>query len=168
MFCCRRFTKTINDNFNNVNSELIYLKSELEDLKSEFKELQVKQQQTKKNLVKIIDTFTLREYVLFKTRLLTKKQTETLIDDLYTTYEIDESQRNIKNFEEFSLDNPKILSFLRQIEFLKNILDKLREPALKDSDYADIKKLWCTKYEYDDNEDFLNNVIKSVKKVLNN
>jgi adenine-specific DNA glycosylase len=166
MFCCRRFTKTINDNFSNVNSELIYLKSELEDLKSNFEELQKKQQQTKKNLVKIIDTFTLKEYVLFKTRLLTKKQTESLLEELYTLYDIKDSEKDIQNFDDILNKKPSILSFIRQIDFLKNILTQLREPSLKDSDYADIKKLWCSQYEYDDNGEFLNNVILSVKKIL--
>lgn len=166
MFCCRRFTKTINDNFSNLNSEVIYLKSEVEDLKTNFEELQKKHQQTKKNLVKIIDTFTLKEYVLFKTRLLTLKQTERLLDELYTLYNIKDSERNIQNFEEILSQKPSILSFIRQIDFLKNILTKLREPSLKDSDYADIKKLWCTQYEYDDDGEFLNNVITCLKKVL--
>jgi hypothetical protein len=95
MFCCRRNFKVIDDNFNQIEKDLDYFKSELTTLKAQNFELQIeldnvkdKLQKTKKNLVKIVDTFTLKEYVLFKTRLLTKKQTETLLEEIYEHYQL--------------------------------------------------------------------------------
>jgi len=132
MFCCRRFLKNLNDNF-------AHLDNKIQDLKSEIDELRTRQHLTKKNLVKIIDTFTLNEYVLFKTRLLTKKQTTDLVSQLNEKYE--NSQH---------------------MNALKDILDKLDDPKLKDSDYALIKAKWCAQ---EGNSNFLNSVIKVLKEL---
>ena len=93
MFCFKRNFKVINENFDEIEKDLDYFKSELTNLKAQNIELQKeidnlkeKHQKTKKNLVRIVDTFTLKEYVLFKTRLLTKKQTETLLEKIYEHY----------------------------------------------------------------------------------
>jgi hypothetical protein len=169
----------INDNFETIDADVKYFKNELETLNAEVKELREKQQQTKKNLVKIIDTFTLNEYVLFKTRLLTKKQTFDLIEELYKFYEIPlefrensgfrilETQlikfREEGSFSEYLTQKHLIL---RQIQELKQILDKLEEPGLKDADYAMKKAEWCSQHDLKCSAAFLDNTIKCIKKVL--
>ena len=170
MFCCSRFVKRVSENFKEIQADVIYFKSEIYILKEQLQELQEKQRLTKKNLVKIIDTFTLSEYVLFKTRLLTKKQTLELVSELYEEYNISEQFRTsdgIQKFQEFLkedgidlMEGQKKLFVLSEIESLKEILDKLEEPGLKDHDYAVAKARWCL---HDNNSEFLNTVIKVLK-----
>lgn len=179
-FCCRRSnTKIIDENFKMISEDMTYFKNEIESLNTELQELREKQQQTKKNLVKIIDTFTLNEYVLFKTRLLTKKQTLDLIEELYDLYEIPEEFRENSGFR--TLES-QIIKFreqgsfneylsqkqliLRQVQELKQILDKLEEPGLKDADYAVKKADWCSQHDLKCSAAFLDNTIKCIKKVL--
>ena len=160
----------MSENFKEIQKDVIYFKSEIYILKEQLQELQEKQRLTKKNLVKIIDTFTLSEYVLFKTRLLTKKQTLELVSELYEEYNISEQFRNsdgIQKFQEFLkedgidlMEGQKKLFVLSEIESLKEILDKLEEPSLKDHDYAVAKARWCL---HDNNSEFLNTVIKVLK-----
>jgi hypothetical protein len=168
MFCCKRFVKRVNENFK-------YFDVEIENLKADIQHLQAKQLQTKKNLVKIIDTFTLNEYVLFKTRLLTKKQTVELVSELYEHYSVAERYRDSDGLEKLKEDikNDKVdvtegqqKMILTQMNALKGILDKLEEPKLKDSDYALAKAKWCLLDQ--DNSDFLNTVIKLVKQITSN
>jgi hypothetical protein len=168
MFCCKRFVKRVNENFK-------YFDVEIENLKADIQHLQAKQLQTKKNLVKIIDTFTLNEYVLFKTRLLTKKQTVELVSELYEHYSVSERYRDSDGLEKLKEDvkNDKVdvtegqqKMILTQMNALKGILDKLEEPKLKDSDYALAKAKWCLLDQ--DNSDFLNTVIKLVKQITSN
>jgi hypothetical protein len=160
----------VSENFKEIQADVIYFKSEIYILKEQLQELQEKQRLTKKNLVKIIDTFTLSEYVLFKTRLLTKKQTLELVSELYEEYNISEQFRTsdgIQKFQEFLkedgidlMEGQKKLFVLSEIESLKEILDKLEEPGLKDHDYAVAKARWCL---HDNNSEFLNTVIKVLK-----
>jgi len=160
----------VSENFKEIQADVEYFKSEISDLKEQLEELQEKQRLTKKNLVKIIDTFTLSEYVLFKTRLLTKKQTLELVSELYEEYKISEQFRNsdgIQKFQEFLkedgndlMEAQKKLLLIGEIESLKEILDKLEEPGLKDHDYALAKAKWC---RHDCNSEFLNTVIKVLK-----
>jgi hypothetical protein len=166
MFCCSRFVKRVKQ----IQAEVSDMKSELSEVTKQLEEIQEKQRLTKKNLVKIIDTFTLAEYVLFKTRLLTKKQTLDLLSELYEEYNISEQFRNsdgLQKFQEFLKDDGVDLQeaqhklvILSEMDRLKAILDKLEDPKLKDSDYALAKAKWCLQ---DDNSDFLNTVIKIVK-----
>ena len=180
-FCCRRRNvfDVINDNFETIDADVKYFKNELQTLNAEVKELREKQQQTKKNLVKIIDTFTLNEYVLFKTRLLTKKQTFDLIEELYKFYEIPQEFRENSGFRiletqlikfreegSFSEYLTQKQLILRQIQELKQILDKLEEPGLKDADYAMKKAEWCSQQDLKCSAAFLDNTIKCIKKVL--
>ena len=169
MFCCSRFVKRVNENFKEIQSDMNYVSSELSMLKEQIEELQEKQRLTKKNLVRIIDTFTLSEYVLFKSRLLTKKQTTDLLDNLYNYYDIDKSLRNSNGIDtiqtlinydqmEKTLGEKKIC-ILSELEALKGILDKLNEPKLKDSEYALAKARWCDQ----DNSEFLDTVVKFLK-----
>lgn len=170
MFCCSRFVKRVSENFRQIQLDVEYFKSEISDLKEQLQELQEKQRLTKKNLVKIIDTFTLSEYVLFKTRLLTKKQTLELVSELYEEYNISEQFRNsdgIQKFQEFLkedgidlMEAQKKLLLIGEIESLKEILNKLEEPGLKDHEYALAKSRWC---RHDGNSEFLNTVIKVLK-----
>lgn len=167
MFCCKRFVKRVNENFQ-------YFDTEIENLKTDIQHLQAKQLQTKKNLVKIIDTFTLNEYVLFKTRLLTKKQTTELVSELYEEYGIAERYRGSDGLERLKDDvgNDKVdvtdgqqkMVVLSEMNALKAILDKLEDPKLKDSDYAIAKTKWCLLDQ--DNSEFLNTVIKIVKQII--
>jgi len=181
MFCCRRSSnaKIINDNFKQVEQDMTYFKNEISYLTAELKELREKQQQTKKNLVKIIDTFSLNEYVLFKTRLLTKKQTYDLIQRLYEFYEIPLRYREtsgsirldseIFDSEKIGSLNEELISFqniIHQINNLKRILDKLEVPQLKDNDYALKKVQWCCPNEPKCNPEFLDNVIQCIKDVM--
>jgi len=173
MFCCRRFTKRIGDNFRQIQADAIYFKNEINLLKEEVEELKERHQRTKKNLVKLIDMFTLNEYVLFKTRLLTKKQTETLVQNIYDHYEYPAEFRDEKalqrldrlihsdekpdNYDEdLAKRNYKILF---AFEEFKGILDKLEEPRLKDGNYEDRKCCWLAQ----DNYDFTEVVIKCLK-----
>jgi hypothetical protein len=159
----------VNENFKEIQSDMNYVSSELSMLKEQIEELQEKQRLTKKNLVRIIDTFTLSEYVLFKSRLLTKKQTTDLLDNLYKYYDIDVSLRNSNGIDtiqtlikydqmEITLGEKK-MCILSELEALKGILDKLNEPKLKDSEYALAKARWCDQ----DNSEFLDTVVKFLK-----
>jgi chromosome segregation ATPase len=161
MFCFKRNFKVINENFDQIEKDLEYFKTELTNLKAQNFELQKeldslkeKHQKTKKNLVKIVDTFTLKEYVLFKTRLLTKKQTETLLEKIYEHYQLPLTYRDPEQLQSF-IDNPqsrpsefnedlakKSMGILLQIHNFKKILNKLEEPALKDEDYFITKINW--------------------------
>jgi hypothetical protein len=115
----------------------------------------------------------LNEYVLFKTRLLTKKQTETLVQNIYDHYEYPAEFRDEKalqrldrlihsdekpdNYDEdLAKRNYKILF---AFEEFKGILDKLEEPRLKDGNYEDRKCCWLAQ----DNYDFTEVVIKCLK-----
>jgi hypothetical protein len=174
-FCCRsRNFKLINENFKNIEADMAYFKNELQELRE-------KQQQTKKNLVKIIDTFTLNEYVLFKTRLLTKKQTYDLIEEIYELYEIPLEYREDSGFRTLEQQIIKMREsgnftfdellhgkqlILRQVQELKQILDKLDEPGLKDAEYALKKAEWCSQQDAKCSVAFLDNVIKCIKNVI--
>jgi hypothetical protein len=178
-FCFRRGNnQIINENFKQIAEDIKYFKFELQELRE-------KQQQTKKNLVKVIDTFTLNEYVLFKTRLLTKKQSYDLVDSIYEFYEIPVSYRDSDGFTRFEQIHMSKLSFgsgfsesdvdnsleklaiLRQINNLKLILDKLDEPHLKDSEYALKKAEWCSpENKLGISSEFLDNVIKCIKLII--
>jgi hypothetical protein len=172
-FCCRRPSiKIINENFKQISADISYFKNELQELRQ-------KQQQTKKNLVKIIDTFTLNEYVLFKTRLLTRKQTEDLIDELYEFYEIplrfrypqgfQKLEDEIAKLNESSLFDEQLAQYhliLRQVQELRQILDKLEEPGLKDGDYALKKAEWSSTTNPKCSITFLDNTIKCIKRVV--
>jgi hypothetical protein len=178
-FCFRRSNnQIINDNFKQIAEDIKYFKTELQELRE-------KQQQTKKNLVKVIDTFTLNEYVLFKTRLLTKKQSYDLVDYIYEFYQIPLCYRDSEGFTAFENIHMRKLSFdsgysesdvdnsleklaiLRQINSLKLILDKLDEPHLKDSEYALKKAEWCSpENKLRLTSDFLDNVIKCIKDII--
>jgi hypothetical protein len=179
-FCFRKRCnyQIINDNFKQIAEDIKYFKTELQELRE-------KQQQTKKNLVKVIDTFTLNEYVLFKTRLLTKKQSYDLVDYIYDFYEIPVSYRDSDGFTRFEqihmskrsfgsgysesdVDNSlEKLGILRQVNSLKLILDKLDEPHLKDSEYALKKAEWCSpENKLRLTSDFLDNVIKCIKEII--
>lgn len=166
MFCCTRLVKRVKQ----IHADVTCVKTELSELKEQLEEIQEKQRLTKKNLVKIIDTFTLSEYVLFKTRLLTKKQTTDLLEQLYEEYNISEQFRSLdglQRFQEFLkedgvdlMEAQKKTIVLSEIDCLKAILDKLEDPKLKDSDYAIAKAKWCLQ---DGDSDFLNTVIKVLK-----
>lgn len=184
MFCFKRNFKVINENFDEIEKDLDYFKSELTSLKAQNIELQKeidnlkeKHQKTKKNLVRIVDTFTLKEYVLFKTRLLTKKQTETLLEKIYEHYDfsltyrdqdgINQLQNLVRNHhlrpsnfdEELTLKN---ITILIQIQNFKKILNKLDEPALKNEDYFMIKNQWLANDGMDYTE-LLDNIIQILK-----
>jgi hypothetical protein len=159
----------VNENFKEIQSDMNYVSSELSMLKKQLEEVQEKQRLTKKNLVRIIDTFTLSEYVLFKSRLLTKKQTIDLLDNLYNYYDIEESFRNSDGIDkiqtliktdqmEITLGEKK-MCILSEVDALKGILDKLNEPKLKDSEYALAKARWSNQ----DNSEFLDTVVKFLK-----
>lgn len=168
-FCCKRYVKSVNENFK-------YFDAEIENMKADIQHLQAKQLQTKKNLVKIIDTFTLNEYVLFKTRLLTRKQTVELVSELYEEYDLAERYRDSDGLDNLKADmkddkvdmadGQKKMILLSEMNALKGILDKLEDPKLKDSEYALAKANWCLLDQ--DNSDFLNTVIKIVKQVTSN
>jgi hypothetical protein len=175
MFCCRRFTKRVADNFKQIQEDAIYFKQEITTLKEEVQELKERQLRTKKNLVKMIDMFTLNEYVLFKTRLLTKKQTETLLEKIYDHYEYPAEFRNegaadrlsrLMNSSEKPDGYDKELTFknyrlLVAIEELKGVLDKLEESKLKDGNYEDRKGTWLGHENYA----FTEVVIKCLKMI---
>ena len=166
MFCCRRFVNNVHENFSYLNVEIENLKVDIENMKHEMEELKTKQLQTKKNLVRIIDTFTLKEYVLFRTRLLTRKQTTDLLTELYNVYDINENYRSITQNQEIdAVESQKTLKYLRDIECLKTILDKLDEPKLKDWEYASTKSNWCV-LTNEDNSEFLDTVIRTIKKIV--
>jgi hypothetical protein len=162
MFCCRRFTKRVSENFKQIQEDAIYFKNEITSLKEEVQELKEKHQRTKKNLVKMIDMFTLNEYVLFKTRLLTKKQTETLIENIYDHYDYPAEFKEEKTLERLSRlidtdEKPegydeettkKIYKTIVALAELKGILDKLEEPKLKDVNYEDRKCCWLAQENY--------------------
>jgi hypothetical protein len=173
MFCCRRFVKRVSENFKQIQEDAIYFKNEITSLKEEVQELKEKHQRTKKNLVKMIDMFTLNEYVLFKTRLLTKKQTETLIENIYDHYDYPVEFREEKTLERLGRlmdtdEKPegydeettkKIYKTILALTELKGILDKLEEPKLKDSNYEDRKCSWLSQENYE----FTEVVIKCLK-----
>jgi len=173
MFCCRRFTKRVSENFKQIQADAIYFKNEITSLKEEVQELKEKHQRTKKNLVKMIDMFTLNEYVLFKTRLLTKKQTDTLIENIYDHYDYPVEFREEKTLERLGRlmntdEKPegydeettkKIYKTILALTELKGILDKLEEPKLKDSNYQDRKCSWLAQENYE----FTEVVIKCLK-----
>jgi chromosome segregation ATPase len=187
MFCFKRNFKVINENFDEIEKDLDYFKSELTSLRAQNNELQKeidslkeKHQKTKKNLVRIVDTFTLKEYVLFKTRLLTKKQTETLLEKIYEHYYfpleyrsedgINQLQSLVRNphtrpssfDEELTLKN---ITILTQIRNFKKILNKLDEPALKNEDYFMTKLKWLANdgLEY---TELLDNIIQILKTLI--
>jgi hypothetical protein len=184
MFCCRRNFKVIDDNFNQIEKDLDYFKSELTTLKAQNFELQKeldnvkdKLQKTKKNLVKIVDTFTLKEYVLFKTRLLTKKQTETLLEEIYEHYQQPLTYRDPDQVQSF-IDRPqsrpsdfneelarKSMGILLQIHNFKKILNKLDEPTLKDEDYSKLKNQWLSNDGLNYTE-LLDNIIRILKTLI--
>jgi len=173
MFCCRRFVKRVSENFKQIQADAIYFKNEITSLKEEVQELKERQLKTKKNLVKMIDMFTLNEYVLFKTRLLTKKQTETLIENIFNHYDYppefrDEDAINklgrLLNTDEKpegydEETTKKIYKIIFAVTKLKGVLDKLEEPKLKDSNYEDRKSCWLDQENYE----FTEVVIKCLK-----
>jgi len=173
MFCCRRFVKRVADNFKQIQEDAIYFKNEITHLKEEVQELKEKHQRTKKNLVKMIDMFTLNEYVLFKTRLLTKKQTDTLIENIYDHYDYPVEFRDEKTLERLGRlmdtnEKPegydeettkKIYKTIFALTELKGILDKLEEPKLKDVNYENRKCSWLAQENYE----FTEVVIKCLK-----
>lgn len=163
MFCCNRRN---------------YLKEENDYLRDVVQDILNNQQKINKNVKKIINSFTLKEFVLFKTRLLTKKQTLNLIDNLYIELEIPEKYKEDKYVIELTsyISTPslapsgfdmflaiKYRDYLMNIEELKKILDKLNNPDIKyDFKYDDIKSKWCLNTGID-NTEFLNAVIKTLK-----
>jgi hypothetical protein len=175
MFCCRRFTKRVAENFKQIQEDAIYFKNEITTLKEEVQELKERQLKTKKNLVKMIDMFTLNEYVLFKTRLLTKKQTDTLIENIYQHYDYPAEFKEEKTLERLGRlidtdEKPegydeettkKIYKTIVALAELKGILDKLEEPKLKDVNYEDRKCCWLAQENYD----FTEVVIKCLKMI---
>jgi len=173
MWCCSRNVKTINENFESIEEDLRSFRHKIEDVIDDMERLKEKHRQTKKNLVKIIDTFTLNEYVLFKTRLLTKKQSLDLIENIYNHYKYPieyRDEKGIETFENiiyseekplnFNLEYTKnVLSTLKEVQSFKKILNKLEEPKLKDSKYEELKMEWCLK----DNSEFMEVIIKCLK-----
>jgi hypothetical protein len=169
MFCCTGRFKKVDEELDTLKSHLIYLKQELDDLHS-------RQLETNRKVKRIIDTFTLKEYVLYKTRLLTLKQTKDLVNQLYIIMEVPEIYK-LKDItkdlkEKLSggkvgdpslVDKIKLSEKITRIEEFENILDKLRPHGIKyDVEYDTIKSTWCKSHGKDHTE-FLNTIIKALK-----
>jgi hypothetical protein len=129
----------------------------------------------------------LKEYVLFKTRLLTKKQTESLLEKIYEHYQLPQTYipltyipltyRDPEQVQSF-IDNPqsrpsefnedlakKSMGILLQIHNFKKILNKLEEPALKDEDYSQLKNQWLSNDGLNYTE-LVDNIIRILKTLI--
>lgn len=131
MFCCFRTKK---DDYNLLKYALGHLMIEVEELKK-------KHSITKKNLIRVIDTFNLKEYVLFKTRLLTKEQTINLLAILKEKIEGKYLEPEYRSFEK--------------------ILNKLYDSDFKDTKFETEKQIWCSR---NIDQTFLEIVIDLLKK----